>query len=195
MSLPLARCVEMVARLLEGCGPLAPVRLCMSGPDVQAEVCAGEPAASLSMARLAAATGGRPAGPDGGHTDGVLTADLEGGVTLVAAVDPLSPGTTAGPRTTSTAGAAALLRTLAPWAEALDQELLPGPQLWVEDHGREFTVQLLATTASEDEMVRVAAAAGTGLERVRTWRTDSGLDGRGSLPDGLTVHLGVVCLP
>lgn len=40
VSLSLARCVEAVARLLDGCGPLEPVRLCMSEGDVQAEVCA-----------------------------------------------------------------------------------------------------------------------------------------------------------
>lgn len=198
MSLSLARCVEAVARLLEGCGPLEPVRLCMSARDVQAEVCAGGPAASQSMARLSAATGSEGCGRAGDRDDGVLTADLEDGLVLVAAVDPPRRRTALGrpgPRATSTSAAAGLLRTLAPWTAALDQELLPDVQLWVEDDGEDFTVRLVASAASEDQLDRVAAAVGTGLGRVRTWRTDSGLDGQGSLPCGRTVQLGIVRLP
>ncbi|MFD8727767.1 hypothetical protein [Streptomyces sp. NPDC059611] len=126
--------------------------------------------------------------------DGVITADLEEDVVLVAAVDaPMGLGAP-GLRTTSTAATAGLLRTLGPWAAALDQVLLPGAQLWVEDHGQGFTVRLLATAASGDDLERVAKAAGAGLEHVRTWHTDSGRDGRGSLPCGRHVHLAVVCL-
>lgn len=194
MSLSLARCVEAVARLLDGCGPLEPVRLCMSEGDVQAEVCASGPAASVSMARLAAVTGSEPAGRTDDRDDGVLTADLEDGVVLVAAVDAPVRGAATGLRATSTAAGAGLLRTLAPWTAALDQELLPGAQLWVEDDGPGFTVRLLATAVCGDDLESVAAAAGAGLESVRTWRTDSGLDGRGSLPCGQSVHLGVVRL-
>ncbi|WP_406003929.1 hypothetical protein [Streptomyces sp. NBC_00829] len=192
MSLSLARCVEAVARLLDACGPLEPVRLCMSEADVQAEVCASGPAASASMARLAAACGeaaGLPA-----HRDGVLTVDLEEELVLVAAVDAPVRGAVPGGRLTSAEAAAELLRTLVPWTAALDQERLPGAQLWVEDDGRGFTVRLLATAASSDDMEGVAAAAGAGLERIRTRRTDSGLDGQGCLPCGRTVHLGVVPL-
>lgn len=194
MSLSLARCVEAVARLLDGCGPLEPVRLCMSDRDVQAEVCTSGLAASVSMARLSAATGGEVAGRADDRDGGVITADLEDGVVLVAAVD--APVRGAGPRlrATSTSAAAALLRKLAPWTAALNQELLPAAQLWVEDHGQGFTVRLLATAACGDDLERIAAAAGAGLEQVRTWRTDSGLDGRGSLPCGQTIYLGVVCL-
>lgn len=195
MSLSLARCVEAVARLLEGCGPLEPVRLCMSARDVQAEVCADGPAASQSMARLAAATGSETSGRAGGRDEGVLTADLEDDLVLVAAVDPPRRRTALGPRATSTSAAAGLLRTLALWTAALDQKLLSDVQLWVEDHGEDFTVRLLAMAQCEDELDRVAAAAGTGLGGVRTWRTDSGLDGRGSLPCGRTVHLAIVCIP
>ncbi len=194
MSLSLARCVEAVARLLDGCGPLEPVRLCMSERDVQVEVCARRPAASVSMERLAAATGGEVAGRADDRHDGVITADLEDEVVLVAAVDTPVRGAAPRLRATSTSAAAGLLRTLAPWTAALDQELLPGAQLWVDDDGQDFTVRLLATAACGDDLESVAAAAGAGLEQVRTWRTDSGLDGRGSLPCGQTVHLGVVCL-
>ncbi|MGW2688904.1 hypothetical protein ACWC6I_37820 [Streptomyces sp. NPDC001414] len=196
MSLSLARCVEAVARLLDSCGPLEPARLCMSARDVQAEVCASGPAASASMARLSAATGGEVAGRAVDRDDGVITADLEDEVVLVAAVDTSAPvrGTTPRPRSTSTWAAAALLRTLAPWTAALDQALLSGAQLWVDDDGQVFTVRLLATAARGDDVESVAAAAGAGLEQVRTWRTDSGLDGRGSLPCGRTVHIGIVRL-
>ncbi|MET9836103.1 hypothetical protein ABZ302_32120 [Streptomyces sp. NPDC006237] len=195
MSLSLARCVAAVARLLDGCGPLEPVRLCMSDRDVQAEVCASGPAAAVSMARLSAATGGETAGGVDDHDDGVITADLEDEVVLVAAVD--APVHEAAPRlrATSTSAAAGLLRTLAPWTAALDHELLSGAQLWVEDHGQGFTVRLLATAACGNDLESIAAAAGAGLEQVRTWRTDSGLDGRGNLPCGQPVHLGIVCLP
>ncbi|KOV41898.1 hypothetical protein ADK98_25200 [Streptomyces sp. H036] len=196
MSLSLARCVEAVARLLDSCGPLEPVRLCLSARDVQAEVCAGGPAASQSMARLSAATGSEGCGRAGDRDDGVLTADLGDGLVLVAAVDPPRRRTALGrPRATSTSAAAGLLRTLVPWTASLDQELLPDVQLWVEDHGEDFTVRLVVSAASEDELDRLAAAAGTGLGRVRTWRTDSGLDGQGGLPCGRTVQLGVVRLP
>ncbi|MEV7246666.1 hypothetical protein AB0N92_36295 [Streptomyces sp. NPDC093248] len=194
MSLSLARCVEAVARLLDSCGPLEPVRLCMSDRDVQAEVCASGPAASASMARLSAATGCEVAGRAVDRDDGVITADLEDEVVLVAAVDTPVRGTTPRLRATSTSAAATLLRTLAPWTAALDQELLSGAQLWVDDDGQVFTVRLLATAARGDDMESVAAAAGAGLEQVRTWRTDSGLDGRGSLPCGRTVHIGIVRL-
>ncbi|MFE3163323.1 hypothetical protein [Streptomyces sp. NPDC059224] len=194
MSLSLARCVEAVARLLDSCGPLEPVRLCMSDRDVQAEVCASGPAASVSMARLSAATGGEVAGRAVDRDDGVITADLEDDVVLVAAVDTPARGTAPRLRSTSTSAAAALLRTLAPWTAALDQELLSGAQLWVDDDGQVFTVRLLATAAGSDDVESVAAAAGAGLEQVRTWRTDSGLDGRGSLPCGRTVHIGIVRL-
>jgi hypothetical protein len=194
MSLSLARCVEAVARLLDSCGPLEPVRLCMSDRDVQAEVCASGPAASVSMARLSAATGGEVAGRAVDRDDGVITADLEDEVVLVAAVDTPVHGTAPRLRATSTSAAAALLRTLAPWTATLEQELLPGAQLWVDDDGQVFTVRLLATAACDDDVESVAAAAGAGLEQVRTWRTDSGLDGRGSLPCGRTVHIGIVRL-
>ncbi|MEV6581377.1 hypothetical protein AB0M92_24815 [Streptomyces sp. NPDC051582] len=193
MSLSLARCVEAVARLLDACGPLEPVRLCMSEADVQAEVCASGPAASASMARLAAACG-EAAGTPARRDEGVLTVDLEEELVLVAAVDTPLRGAAPGGRLTSTAAAAELLRTLVPWTAVLDQERLPGAQLWVEDDGRGFTVRLLATAASGDDVERVAAAAGAGLERIRTRRTDSGLDGQGCLPCGRTVHLGVVPL-
>ncbi|WP_420082910.1 hypothetical protein ACN6AT_38295 (plasmid) [Streptomyces sp. JL4002] len=194
MSLSLARCVEAVARLLDSSGPLEPVRLCMSDRDVQAEVCASGPAASASMARLSAATGGEVAGRAVDRDDGVITADLEDEVVLVAAVDTPVRGTAPRLRATSTSAAAALLRTLAPWTAALDQRLLSGAQLWVDDDGQVFTVRLLATAARGDDVESVAAAAGAGLEQVRTWRTDSGLDGRGSLPCGRTVHIGIVRL-
>jgi len=194
MSLALARCAEAVARLLDGCGLLEPVRLCMSDRDVQAEVCASGPAASVSMARLAAATGREAAGQADGRGDGVLTVDLEGDVVMVAAVDAPARGAVPGVRSTSTPAAAELLRTLASWAAALDQDLLHGAQLWVEDDGRDFTVRLLATATRGDDLERVAAAAGAGLQGIRTRRTDSGLDGRGSLPCGRLVHLGVGCV-
>ncbi|MGD1220516.1 hypothetical protein AB9Q10_19045 [Streptomyces krungchingensis] len=195
MSLSLARCVEAVARLLDGCGPLEPVRLCMSDRDVQAEVCASGPAASMSMARLSAATGSEAAGRTDDRDDGVITADLEDDLVLVAAVDAPMRGAVPRLRATSTSAAAGLLQTLATWTAALNQELLSGAQLWVEDHGQGFTVRLLTTAACGDDLESIAAAAGAGLEQVRTWRTDSGLDGRGSLPCGQTVHFGVVCFP
>ncbi|MEU8542917.1 hypothetical protein AB0C52_23525 [Streptomyces sp. NPDC048717] len=194
MSLSLAHCVEAVARLLDGCGPLEPVRLCMSDRDVQAEVCASGPASSASMARLAAATSGEVAGRSDDRHDGVITADLEGEVVLVAAVDAPAREAALRLRATSTSAAAGLLRMLARWTAGLDQELLPGAQLWVEDDGQDFTVRLLAAAACGDDLDGVATAAGAGLDQVRTWRTDSGLDGRGSLPSGQTVHLGVVRL-
>ncbi|MFF6979337.1 hypothetical protein ACFZAV_16690 [Streptomyces sp. NPDC008343] len=194
MSLSLARCVEAVARLLDGCGPLEPVRLCMSDRDVQAEVCATGPAASVTMARLSAATGGDVAGRADDRDDGVITADLEHEVVLVAAVDAPVGGAAHSFRATSTSAAVGLLRTLATWSAALDQELLPGAQLWVDDDGQDFTVRLLATAACGDDLESIAAAAGAGLGQVRTWRTDSGLDGRGSLPCGRTVHIGIVRL-
>ncbi|WP_405533786.1 hypothetical protein OG592_43105 (plasmid) [Streptomyces avidinii] len=193
MSLSLARCVEAVARLLDACGPLEPVRLCMSEADVQAEVCARGPAALVSMARLAAACGGA-AGSQLHRDGGVLTVDLEEQLVLVAAVDAPVRGAVPGERVTSTTAAAGLLRNLAPWAAALERERLPGAQLWVEDDGRGFTVRLLVTAATGDDVEAVAAAAGSGLARVRTRRTDSGLDGQGCLPCGRTVHLGVVPL-
>ncbi|MFI1648263.1 hypothetical protein ACH4XT_15170 [Streptomyces avidinii] len=194
MSLSLARCVEAVARLLDACGPLEPVRLCLSEADVQAEVCASGPAASVSMARLAAVCG-EAAGPLDHCANGVLTVDLEEKLVLVAAVDGPVRGAVPGERLTSTEAAAGLLRTLVPWAAVLDQERLPGAQLWVEDDGRRFTVRLLAAAADGADLDRVAAAVGAGLERVRTQRTDSGLDGRGILPCGRTVHVAVVCFP
>lgn len=193
MSDSLARCVEAVARLLDACGPLEPVRLCMSEADVQAEVCACGPAASASMARLAAACG-EAAGPPAQRDEGVLTVDLEQELVLVAGVDTPVRGAVPGGRLTSTAAAAELLRTLVPWTAVLDQERLPGAQLWVEDDGRGFTVRLLAPAASRDDVERVAAAAGAGLERIRTRRTDSWSDGQGCLPCGRTVYLGVVPL-
>ncbi|MEU7072975.1 hypothetical protein AB0B30_27970 [Streptomyces narbonensis] len=195
MSLSLARCVEAVARLLVACGPLEPVRLCISDGSVQAEVCASGPAASVSMARLSAATGSVTAGRADDRDDDVITADLEDDVVLVAAVDKPVRGAVPGLRATSTGAAAGLLRTLGSWTASLDQELLPEAQLWVEDHGQDFTVRLLATAARDDDLESVAAAAGSGLERVRTWRTDSGLDGQGSLPCGRTVYLAIVCFP
>ncbi|RSS84758.1 hypothetical protein EF919_38485 [Streptomyces sp. WAC02707] len=146
------------------------------------------------MARLAAATGSEAAGQADGRDGGVLTVDLDGDMVMVAAVDTLVRGAVRGVRATSTPAAAELQRKLAPWTAALDQELLPGAQLWVEDHGNDFSVRLLVSAAGEGELDRVAAAAGAGLARVRTWRADSGLDGRGSLPCGRTVHLAVVCL-
>ncbi|MER5549969.1 hypothetical protein ABT072_48190 [Streptomyces sp. NPDC002589] len=192
MSPSLARCVGAVAQLLDVCGPLEPVRLCMSDRDVQVEVCASDPAASVSLARLAAATDSEGAALPC-DIGGVLTADLDEELVLVGALAPPVPGAV-GARTTSTSAAAGLLRTLAPWTAALDQKLLQGAQLWVEDHGRGFTVRLLATAASSDDLETVAAAAGAGLVRLRIQRTDSGLDGRGSLPCGRTVHLGVAPL-
>ncbi|MFI6688072.1 hypothetical protein [Streptomyces sp. NPDC050485] len=192
MSPSLAHCLEAVARLLDVCGPLEPVRLCVGDRDIQAEVCASGPAASVSLVRLAAVAGGEVAGPPG--VDGVLTADLDDGLVLVAAMAPPVRGAGAEVRVTSTSAAAGLLRSLAAWTAGLDHDLLPGAQLWVEDDGRTFTVQLLATAASGAELEAVAAAAGAGLERLRTRRTDSGLDGRGRLPCGRTVQLGVACL-
>ncbi|MFF9458129.1 hypothetical protein [Streptomyces flaveolus] len=83
MSLSLARCVEAVTRLLDSCGPLEPVRLCMSDRDVQAEVCASGPSASESMARLSAATGGEVAGRAVDRDDGVITAIQVHGVSVL----------------------------------------------------------------------------------------------------------------
>lgn len=120
--------------------------------------------------------------------------DLEEELVLVAAVDAPVRGAVPRTRVTSTSAAAGLLRTLAPWTAVLDQDRLPGAQLWVEDDGRDFTVRLLATAASGGELEMVAAAASAGLERIRTRRTDSGLDGQGCLPCGRTVHLGIVPL-
>ncbi|MCX4826064.1 hypothetical protein OG883_41070 [Streptomyces sp. NBC_01142] len=188
MSLSLARCVEAVARLLDACGPLEPVRLCLSARDAQIEVCGSGMAARVSLERMAAVAGTEPvaARDDGG---GSLTADLDQDVVLVAGIAPPANGTMQGRRATSTASAAELLRTLAAWARDLDQDLLPMAELWVDDQGDKYMVRLL-TTAGE----AVAAAAGKGLTRLRTRRTDSGLDGVGRLPCGRPVRVGVVCL-
>ncbi|MEU0222658.1 hypothetical protein ABZ281_50120, partial [Streptomyces sp. NPDC006265] len=140
-----------------------------------------------------AAACGEAADPPTHRDEDVLTVDLEE-LVLVAAVDTPVRGAMPGGRLTSTAAATELLRTLVPWTAVLDQERLPGAQLWVEDDGRHFTVRLLATAASSDDVESVAAAAGAGLEHIRTRRTASGLDGQGCLPCGRTVHLGVVPL-
>lgn len=120
--------------------------------------------------------------------------DLDGDVVMVAAVDASVRGVVPWARSTSTPAAAELLRTLASWAAALDEDLLRGTQLWLEDDGRDFTVRLLVTAARGGDLERVAAAASAGLQRIRTRRTESGLDGRGNLPCGRLVHLAVVCL-
>ncbi|MGW1159346.1 hypothetical protein ACWD48_14195 [Streptomyces sp. NPDC002519] len=196
MSLSLASSVETVARLLDTCGPMEPLRLSLSARDVQAEVCGTEQDASASLALLAEATGAdlytSPYGPYGGTSS--LTADLGASLVLVAAVaPPVDGGGTAG-RATSTRAAADLLRSLAPWVSGLDHELLPEAELWVEDLGGAFAVRLLATVGPSGALETVAAAAGDGLDRPRTWRTDSGIDGEGHLPCGRRVQFGVVAL-
>ncbi|MFD7919716.1 hypothetical protein ACFV3R_10865 [Streptomyces sp. NPDC059740] len=193
MSLSLASTTAAVARLLDACEPLEPLRLCLSSQDVQAEVCGTEPAASASLAQLAEATGADLyTSPYGGTSS--LTADLGASLVLVAAVaPPVDGGGTAG-RETSTRATADLLRSLTPWAHGLNHELLPEAELWVEDHGGAFTVRLLTTVGSSSALESVAAAAGDGLDRLRTWRTDSGVDGVGHLPCGRPVQLGVVFL-
>lgn len=187
MSLSLAGSMETLARLLETCGPLEPLRLSLSARDVQAEVCAS---ATKTLERLAEVTGTDTDTSYGGVR---LTADLDGGLVLVTGIspahDPGPPG-----RATSTQAAVELLHSLASWAGGLDQELLHSAELWVEDHGHAFTVRLLTTAGQSDTLDTVAAAAGRGLARFRTWRTDSGLDGAGRLPCGRSVQIGVVCL-
>ncbi|WP_394426396.1 hypothetical protein [Streptomyces sp. SGAir0957] len=193
MSLSLASTVETVARLLDTCGPMEPLRLSLSARDVQAEVCGTERDASASLVRLAEATGADLyASPYGGTSS--LTADLGASLVLVAAVaPPVDGGGTAG-RATSTRAAADLLRSLAPWASGLDHVLLPEAELWVEDLGGSFTVRLLTTAGPSSDLETVAAAAGDGLDRPRTWCTDSGIDGEGHLPCGRRVQFGVVAL-
>ncbi|WP_424892201.1 hypothetical protein [Streptomyces sp. XH2] len=193
MSLSLARCVEAIARLLDACGPMEPVRLGLSARDAQVEVHGSEPAARASLDRLAAMSGGTVASPPGGDLASV-TADLDDGLVLVAGLaEPVESAGTSG-RTTSTAGAAALLRTLVPWAHGLDQDVLHAAELWVDDQGHAFTVRLLTTAGQGTDLEAVAAAAGKGLGRLRTRRTDSGIDGAGRLPCGRMVQIGVVRL-
>ncbi|MFJ5850855.1 hypothetical protein [Streptomyces sp. NPDC092903] len=191
MSLSLAGCLEAVARLLDACGPLEPLRLCLSTRDVQAEVCASDAAATLSLGRLAGAAGVAPFASSHGVPE-PLTADLGGDLVLIAAVAP--PDAAANARVTSTQDAAELLRTLAPWADGLDQTLAHTAELWVDDRGHAYTVRLLATAGQSEDLQAAAEAAGQGLARFRTWRTDSGIDGVGRLPCGRTVHVGVVSL-
>lgn len=191
MSLSLAGCLEAVARLLDACGPLEPLRLCLSTRDVQAEVCASGAAATLSLGRLAGAAGGDPLASSHGVPDS-LTADLGGDLVLVAAAVP--PDAAANARVTSTQAAAELLRTLASWAGGLDQALAHTAELWVDDRRHAYTVRLLATAGQSEDLQAAAEAAGQGLARFRTWRTDSGIDGVGRLPCGRTVHVGVVSL-
>ncbi|MFI5987726.1 hypothetical protein ACIBEA_43590 [Streptomyces sp. NPDC051555] len=195
MALSLAVGVEMAARLLDACGPVEPLRLCLSARDVQAEVCAGGATTRASLERLAAAAGTAPLGPGlGGSAAYSLTADLAEGLVLVAGIDELAAGNGTRGRSTSTAAAAELLRTLEPWARGLRQEIQPVAELWVEDQGDAFTVRLLATAGEGDDPEAIAAAAGQGLDRFRLRRSDSGLDGTGRLPCGLAVRIGVVCL-
>ncbi|MFD6967439.1 hypothetical protein [Streptomyces sp. NPDC059949] len=193
MSLSLAGCLEAVARLLDACGPLEPLRLCLSARDVQAEVCASGAAATLSLGRLAGAAGVGPVTSSHGVPE-PLTADLSGDLVLVAAAAPPAPDEAADARVTSTRAAAELLRTLASWAGGLDQDLAHTAELWVDDRGHAYTVRLLTTAGQSDDLEAAAAAAGQGLARFRTWRTDSGIDGVGRLPCGRTVHVGVVAL-
>ncbi|MEV7465506.1 hypothetical protein AB0O20_03185 [Streptomyces kronopolitis] len=193
MSLSLASSVETVARLLDTCGPMEPLRLSLSARDVQAEVCGREQDASASLARLAEATGADLyTSPYGGTSS--LTADLGASLVLVAAVAPPVDGGGTAVRATSTRAAADLLRSLAPWVSGLDHELLPEAELWVEDLGGSFTVRLLTTVGPSGTLETVAAASGDGLDRPRTWRTDSGIDGEGHLPCGRRVQFGVVAL-
>lgn len=191
MSLSLAGCLEAVARLLDACGPLEPLRLCLSTRDVQAEVCASGAAATLSLGRLAGAAGVAPLASSHGVPE-PLTADLGGDLVLIAAAAP--PDAAANARVTSTQAAAELLRTLASWAGGLDQALAHTAELWVDDRGHAYTVRLLATAGQSEDLQAAAEAAGQGLARFRTWRTDSGIDGVGRLPCGRTVHVGVVSL-
>lgn len=148
---------------------------------------------SLSLVSCAEAAGADLiASPHAGTAS--LTADLGTDLVLVAAVAPPAEGADAAPRATSTHAAAELLRTLAHWAGGLDQEIQRSAQLWVEDARRAFTVQLLTTAGQGDTLETVAAAAGQGLARLRSRRTDSGVDGVGHLPCGRPVRVGVVSL-
>ncbi|RLU82600.1 hypothetical protein CTZ27_29935 [Streptomyces griseocarneus] len=195
MSLSLARCVEAVAQLLDACGPMEPVRLVLSARDVQAEVLGSGPAARASLDRLAAISGtGTVTSPVSEALSHSMTADLDDGLVLVAGLAEPVDGAGTTDRTTSTAAAAALLRTLAPWAQGLDLDVLPAAELWVDDQGHAFTVRLLTTAGQDADLEAVVAAAGKGLDRLRTRRTDSGLDGAGRLPCGRMVQVGVVRL-
>ncbi|MEU6350086.1 hypothetical protein ABZ896_12235 [Streptomyces sp. NPDC047072] len=190
MSLSLASSMQAVARLLDSCGPLAPLRLSLSARDVQAEVCADGHTAMNTLERLAEVTGTDLAGTDYGAS---LTADLGRDLVLVAGIAPAA-STGPGGRATSTQAAADLLRTVAPWAAALDEELQQTAELWVEDDGHTCTLRLLTTAGHDSCLEAVAAAAGKGLARLRTWPSQSGVDGVGQLPCGATVQIGVVSL-
>ncbi|MFE3559448.1 hypothetical protein ACFXKW_32025 [Streptomyces sp. NPDC059193] len=196
MSFSLARGTETAARLLDSCGAVEPLRLCMSARDVQVEVCAGGSAARASLERLAAAVGTTAlvGTAPAGSAAYSLTADLAEGIVLVAGIDEPAPGARRKDRSTSTADAAELLRTLEPWVRGLGRQVQPVAQLWVEDQGDAFTVQLLATAGMGEDPQAVATAAGRGLDQLRVRRTDSGLDGTGRLPCGRTVRIGVVSL-
>ncbi|MFF4531696.1 hypothetical protein ACFY1P_20790 [Streptomyces sp. NPDC001407] len=195
MSHSLARCVEAVARLLDACGPMEPVRLGLSAQDAQAEVRGSGPAARASLDRLAAVSGtGTVASPLGGTLAYSVTADLDDGLVLVAGLAEPVDGSEVTGRTTSTAAASTLLRALTPWVHGLDVDVLQAAELWVDDQGHAFTVRLLTTAGQGTDLEAVFAAAGKGLDRLRTRRTDSGLDGAGHLPCGRMVQIGVVRL-
>ncbi|MFD7899028.1 hypothetical protein [Streptomyces sp. NPDC059743] len=191
MSFSLACCVQATARLLDACGPLVPLQLGLSAQDVQVEMGGPGPAARESLDRLAAVTGADLIqSPPDAATMCSLTADLAEGPVLVAGASA-SPGGCED-RATSTQQTADLLRAALPWLRNLDEQHLGAPELWVNDQGSALTVRLLLAAAEGDDLDELGAAVGRGLERLRLWRSDSGVDGTGRLPGGRTVRIAVV---
>jgi hypothetical protein len=192
MSPDLTELLSATAALLDDAGPLQPVRLALAGRDVQLTFAEFTTTADqrASVDRLAAATSTDPVLSELGARayTYTLTADLPGGVMLIAGTHP-TLGRHQPARTTSTSATAALLRALVPWARTLSG--LPVTGLEITDDAQRLAVQLLVDSAGDPDAAMSRAA--TGVTALRTCPADPfGIDGRGRLPSGHPVLISVM---
>ncbi|MFJ9574625.1 hypothetical protein [Streptomyces bacillaris] len=194
MSPDLTELLSATADLLDDAGPLEPVRLALAGRDLQLTFAEFSTMADqrASVDRLAAATGTDPVLSELGADayTYTLTADLPGGMMLVAGTHP-TLGRHQPARTTSTAATAALVRSLLPWAQTLAALPVDVTGLEITDDARRLAVQLLVDSAGDPAAAMSVAA--TGVTALRTGPGDPfGIDGRGRLPSGHPVLISVL---
>lgn len=194
MRFDLTDLLHATAEVLEAAGPLEPLRLALAGRDVQVSFAEFTTMADQrsSIDRLAAATGADPVLSELGANayTYTLTADLPGGMVLVAGTHP-TLNRSRPERSTSTAATAALLRTLLPWAQTLSSLPVSVSGLEVTDTAHRLAVQLLVDGADDPKAAMVAASTGvTALQTAPA--VPFGIDGRGRLPSGQPVLISVM---
>lgn len=184
-----------VAAVLDSAGPLEPLQLTLAGRDAQVTFAEGVTMADQrgSVDRLAAATGAAPVfsalGADS-YTY-TLTADLPGGLMLVAGTRPTLINRTPADRATSTSATAELLRGLLPWASTLSDLPVVLSELEVRDDFRRMHVQLLVDSAGDPTAALEMASTGVHALRTRPG-VPFGIDGHGRLLSGHPVLISVM---